>query len=206
MGTRRADASRIASRPAAKGAASRIQDEIKQSRPFASPHQECLVGLLRTTDVVRRRLAGVIESHGVTPQQFNVLRILRGAGPRGLPTLEIGERMVEQAPGITRLLDRLEAKGLVKRARCPEDRRQVFCTIEPAGLSLLQGMQAAVEKADRSALGGIGTADATRLSRLLDAVRASHPTKEPATLAQRTNRRYTGTGRAAGAGRSRRRS
>lgn len=206
MGTRKAHTGRGAARRADGRPTSRIQDEIKQSRPFASPHQECLVGLLRTADVVRRRLAGVIESHGVTPQQFNVLRILRGAGPRGLPTLEIGERMVEQAPGITRLLDRLEAKGLVKRVRCPADRRQVLCTIEPAGLSLLQGMQASVEAADRSALGGIGPADANRLSRLLDAVRAGEPAKGPTKLAKRTNRRYTGTGRAAGAGRPRSRS
>ena len=74
--------------------------------------------LVRTADLVRRVLDAVVEPHGITLQQYNVLRILRGAGAEGLPTLEIGERMIEQAPGVTRLLDRLEAKGLVRRQRC----------------------------------------------------------------------------------------
>ncbi len=78
---------------------------------------------MRTADLARRRITTVIEPHGLTPQQFNVLRILRGAGPDGLPTLEVANRMIEQAPGITRLLDRLEAKELIKRHRCPKDRR-----------------------------------------------------------------------------------
>src|SRR5215208_2200660 len=102
-----------------------LQQEIRQSRPFRSRQQEAVLALLRTSDVVRRFLARIVEPHGITLQQYNVLRILRGAGEEGIPTLAIGERMIEQAPGITRLLDRLESKGLVRRSRCPEDRRQV---------------------------------------------------------------------------------
>ncbi|HZJ72423.1 MAG TPA: MarR family transcriptional regulator, partial [Planctomycetota bacterium] len=100
-----------------------LQREIRQTRPFPSVEAEAVVGLMRTADVVKRGLARVVEPRGLTLQQYNVLRILRGAGPEGLPTLEIAGRMIEQAPGVTRLLDRLEAKNLVQRARCPRDRR-----------------------------------------------------------------------------------
>ena len=98
-----------------------IQDEIQQRQPFRSRGQEGLLSLLRTADQLKRHVASVVEPCGLTLQQFNVLRILRGAGGRGLPTLDIAERMIEQAPGITRLLDRLERKALVRRERCPRD-------------------------------------------------------------------------------------
>src|SRR3954449_5749780 len=109
----------------------------KPAETFRSREQQATLGLLRTSDALKRSLAQVIEPHGITPQQYNVLRILRGAGPDGLPTLTIGERMIEQTPGVTRLVDRLERKGLVTRAPCPTDRRRVFCRITPKGLDLL---------------------------------------------------------------------
>ncbi|HSG47502.1 MAG TPA: MarR family transcriptional regulator, partial [Longimicrobiales bacterium] len=96
-----------------------------------------MVTLLRTADEVRRYLTRLLEPEDVTVQQFNVLRILRGAGPEGLPTLEIGRRMVEQQPGVTRLVDRLVAKELVDRERDAVDRRRVVCTIREAGLEML---------------------------------------------------------------------
>lgn len=114
-----------------------VLGEIKQRKPFPSRGEEALVTLLRTTDVLRRRLGAVVEPHGITMQQYNVLRILRGAGPEGLPTLEIAERMLEQTPGITRLIDRLESKKLVLRERSTDDRRCVYCRITAAGLQLL---------------------------------------------------------------------
>ena len=135
------------------------------------------MALLRTADVVRRYIARVLEPYGITPQQFNVLRILRGAsaeGPEGLPTLTIAERMIEEAPGITRLLDRLEAKGMVSRKRCPEDRRQVLCHATPQALDLLARIDGAMDEADDTALGTLSEEDKTQLIRLLDAVRASH--------------------------------
>lgn len=154
--------------------ASAIQREIHQRRPFRSRSQEGVVGLLRTADVVRRYIGRVLEPHGVTVQQFNVLRILRGAGPEGIPTLAIAERMIEEAPGITRLLDRLEAKGLVRRERCPEDRRQVLCYAEPSGLELLARIDEAMDAADDQALGMLSDEEKAQLIRLLDAVRAGH--------------------------------
>lgn len=114
-----------------------VAEEIGQKTPFPSLEQEVLVTLLRTADEVRRYLTGILAEEDVTLQQFNVLRILRGAREEGLPTLEIGRRMVEQQPGVTRLVDRLIAKRLVTRERDTEDRRRVVCTIDPAGLELL---------------------------------------------------------------------
>ena len=153
---------------------SAIQREIRQTRPFRSLSQEGVVALLRTADVVRRYIARVLDPYGITPQQFNVLRILRGAGPEGTPTLTIAERMIEEAPGITRLLDRLEAKGMVSRQRCPEDRRQVLCHATPRALDLLGRIDAAMDEADDTALGTLSEEEKTQLIRLLDAVRASH--------------------------------
>ena len=89
---------------------SALQREIRQRRPFQSAGHEAVLGLLRTADLVRRLGTALVEPYGITLQQFNVLRILRGAGGDGLPTLEVASRMIEQTPGVTRLLDRLEAK------------------------------------------------------------------------------------------------
>src|SRR5205085_8560013 len=119
----------------------------KATEVFRSREQEATLGLLRTADAMKRRLAQVIEPHGITPQQYNVLRILRGAGADGLPTLEIAERMIEQTPGITRLIDRLEAKKLVQRERSASDRRCVYCRITTAGLQLLDRLAAPVQEA-----------------------------------------------------------
>jgi DNA-binding MarR family transcriptional regulator len=153
---------------------SAIQREIHQTKPFRTRSQEGVVALLRTADVVRRYIGRVLEPYGVTTQQFNVLRILRGAGPEGLPTLAIGERMIEEAPGITRLLDRLEAKELVRRERCPGDRRQVLCYAMPAALELLGRIDGAMNDADEQGLGMLSDEDKVELIRLLDTVRAGH--------------------------------
>jgi MarR family transcriptional regulator, organic hydroperoxide resistance regulator len=131
------------------------------------------VSLMRTSDLIRRAVAVVIDAQGITLQQYNVLRILRGAGADGLPTLEIAERMIEQTPGITRLLDRLEAKQLVGRERCPTDRRQVFCRITADGLKLLAGLDAPVAEAERVALSGLTPHQLKQLIALLDLTRNS---------------------------------
>jgi DNA-binding MarR family transcriptional regulator len=135
-----------------------------------SPPKAAVLGILRAADALRRRGAALLEPYGITPQQFNVLRILRGARPDGLCTLTIAERMIEQAPGITRLIDRLEAKQLVRRVRSSEDRRQVWCRITPAGLRLLARLDEPVVALDRQAVAGLPRAEQVRLAELLRAI------------------------------------
>jgi DNA-binding MarR family transcriptional regulator len=149
-----------------------VQREIQQRKPFASPSQEGTVGLLLTADRVRRALGRIVEPSGITLQQYNVLRILRGAGEEGLPTLDISQRMIEEAPGITRLMDRLEHKRLVRRKRCPSDRRQVLCWITAEGRELLGRLDGPMSAADASALSALSRADLEEMIRILDAVRA----------------------------------
>jgi DNA-binding MarR family transcriptional regulator len=146
----------------------------KPQQNFRSREQQAVVGLLRTADAIKRSLAHVIEPHGITPQQYNVLRILRGAAPEGLPTLTIGERMVEQTPGVTRLIDRLERKGLVARIPCPKDRRRVFCQITPKGLDLLDELDEPVNRWDAQTVSILPPSEVDSLIKLLDRVRASN--------------------------------
>jgi DNA-binding MarR family transcriptional regulator len=148
-----------------------IVQELKQTRPFPSKAQEVAVGLMRTADVLRRLVGSIVEPQGITLQQYNVLRILRGAGKDGLPTLDIAERMIETAPGITRLIDRLETKKLVTRERCPTDRRQVFCRITKSGLTLLDKLDAPMIEAADSALGHLKKHELASLIDLLDRTR-----------------------------------
>jgi DNA-binding MarR family transcriptional regulator len=153
---------------------SALQHELRQRRPFQSAAHEAIVGLMRTADLIKRQAAALVEPHGITLQQFNVLRILRGAGDEGLPTLEVAERMIEQTPGVTRLLDRLERKELVRRQRCPTDRRQHLCWITGRGLALLEKMDAVASRAPEESLKGLRQKDRIALIRLMDAIRAAH--------------------------------
>jgi DNA-binding MarR family transcriptional regulator len=152
-----------------------LQREIRQGKPFRSRGQEVVVALLRTADLVRRVVGRTLEPHDITVQQYNVLRILRGAGEKGLPTLEIAERMIEQAPGVTRLLDRLEIKALVRRERCAQDRRQVLCWLTPAGLELVERLDEPVDSADAEAVAMLTPEEQDRLLRMLDAIRRGPP-------------------------------
>jgi DNA-binding MarR family transcriptional regulator len=155
-----------------QGARRSLQEELKQTKPFESPAHEATLALWRTADHVRRVLAQAVEARGITLQQYNVLRILRGAGPRGLPTLDIASRMIEQTPGITRLLDRLERKQLIERRRCPDDRRQVLCTICDPGLSLLEQLDGAVRKAYEGAMSPLEPGEIPKLIELLERIRS----------------------------------
>lgn len=150
----------------------RLQDEIKQNKPFSSPAEEVFLALLKTTDMLRRDLSRLMESHGMTAQQYNVLRILRGAGDDGLPTLEIADRMIEETPGITRLIDRLEERSLVSRERSVSDRRQVICRISQAGVDILARLDGPVEVWIREAV-ALPESDLQQLIGLLAAVRCT---------------------------------
>lgn len=149
-----------------------LQDELQQRRPFRSRREEFLLALLRTAAVVRRPVAKVIEDRGLSLAQYNVLRILRGAGEAGLPTLAIRERLVEEAAGITRLIDKLEASGHVRRERDATDRRQVFCRITDAGLRLLAELDPVMMAANEAALAHLDDATLDDLLERLGAVRA----------------------------------
>ena len=152
-------------------ASSRIVQEIQQTQPFTSIEQEVGVAFMKTADHLRRSMATAFEAHGVTQQQFNVLRILRGAGKAGLPTLSVAERLVEHTPGITRLIDRLEAKDLVRRERPAEDRRQVYCYIAKDGLALLGRLDGPVAASSKRAFAGLKKAEMTTLLEILEKIR-----------------------------------
>jgi DNA-binding MarR family transcriptional regulator len=153
---------------------SRILDEIKQRKPFRSLSQEGVISVLRTADVVRAHFDRQLAPHGVTLQQYNVLRILRGAGKGGLPTLEIGVRMIERTPGVTRLIDRLERKGLVQRARGTEDRRVVYCRLTDRGREVVNALDDIIDQADRDALEPLTNTELEQLIGLLDRIRSAH--------------------------------
>jgi DNA-binding MarR family transcriptional regulator len=150
---------------------SAIQRELQQRTPFPSAAQEATVALMRTVDVIRGELERALAPHGITAQQYNVLRILRGNHPEPLPTLEIAERMIERAPGITRLIDRLEAAGLVSRKRCREDRRVVHCAITRAGLATLAATDELVRTLDVKRAGRLSKAELATLLEQLDRIR-----------------------------------
>lgn len=151
---------------------SRLQRELQQRKPFRSVSQEAVVALFRTADRVKRRFEVLIAEHGLTFAQYNVLRILRGAGPEGLCTLEVGERLIERAPGITRLLDRLEAAGHVTRERSTEDRREVRCRLTRSGAALLARIDPAIDALDDTILAPLTAAQLRELLALLEPVRA----------------------------------
>jgi MarR family transcriptional regulator, organic hydroperoxide resistance regulator len=131
------------------------------------PARAAYVTLLSTADRVRNSFETVCAPFDITSQQYNVLRILRGAEPEGLPTLTIAERMIERMPGITRMVDRLEAKGLVAREVRPHDRRCVYCRITKKGLSLLELLDDPVEEFNRSAFGALSEAEIKQIIALL---------------------------------------
>lgn len=136
--------------------------------------QEATLGIFRTADLLRRWFASVVEPYGITIQQYHVLRILRRAGTTGVPTLAIAERLLEQAPGITRLLDRLEKKGWVSRQRATGDRRQVLCRITLEGLGFLARLDGPVDDADDQCLAMLSPRELRTLVGVLGKIRAAY--------------------------------
>ncbi len=147
--------------------------EIQQSPPFSSAEEETLLNLLRTSDCLNRALQLKIRPFGLTGTQYNVLRILRGAHPQGLPCSAIGDRMIAAEPDITRLLARLKRLKLIRQHRDRRDRRVVLTEITESGLELLEAMDPAVRSAPRELLGHIQGSDLAELIRLLELAR--HP-------------------------------
>jgi DNA-binding MarR family transcriptional regulator len=155
-----------------------LQQKLKKKHPFHSPQQEAIIGLLRTSDLIANRLGRLFRDFGLTNSQYNVLRILRGAG-EPLPSLEIADRMIQVVPAITGLIDRLEKQGLVSRRRCEDDRRVVYVEITAKGLALLRLIDAPIEKLHASLLQSLSRTELRQLSRLLEKARQSLETPEP---------------------------
>jgi DNA-binding MarR family transcriptional regulator len=148
-----------------------VLDEIKQTRPFRTRSQEATIALMRTAHLLRRKVDSLVDTEGMTTQQYNVLRILRGArGP--LPTMEISERMIEPSPGITRLICTLESAGYVKREQWPGDRRQVLCQITPAGLRVLERLDAPMDQLDDATIGTLTQEQVESLLEILSEIRS----------------------------------
>lgn len=138
------------------------------------PAQTAYVALLSTADKLRTRFEALCAPFDITGQQYNVLRILRGAEPEGLPTLTIAERMIESTPGITRMIDRLESKGLVTREIRPHDRRCVYCRITEKGLNLLEALDEPCEESNCAAFRGLTAKELKQLTVLLLKTRKTH--------------------------------
>lgn len=122
----------------------KLQDELKQSRPFAQIEEEAFLSIMRTAAVLDHAASQALKAYGITPTQYNVLRILRGAGAGGLCRSEIGERLVTAVPDVTRLLDRMEEMGLITRQRGEEDRRFVTTRLSKKGEDLVNRLDARV--------------------------------------------------------------
>ena len=151
--------------------ASDLRTDIKQRRPFDSAEQEAHLNIERTAAVLSHGFADALKEHGITPTQYNVLRILRGAGKDGLCRNEVRDRMVAQVPDVTRLLDRLEDAGLIERERSTEDRRQVGTRITARGLELLGELDEPVAEIHRRQLGHLSQSQLKTLAELLTLAR-----------------------------------
>jgi DNA-binding MarR family transcriptional regulator len=153
---------------------SRLQDELKQTRPWESLEEEVILNIARTYAVLEHAIAQVLKPHGVTPTQYNVLRILRGAGEVGLCRNEVGERLIRPVPDVTRLLDRMEEMGLITRRRDGADRRFVTTVITAQGLALLGELDVPILEFHRARLAHLTEAQMRAAIDMLEGVRGAH--------------------------------
>lgn len=151
----------------------KLQEEIQQKRPFESLEEEALLNIHRTADRIQRKHQLTLKVYGLTPSQYNVLRILRGAEPDGLRCSDIGDRMVSHDPDITRLLTRLERRRYTERRRDTRDRRVVFTRITKTGLKQLQELDPVIHSASKQTLGHMQPA---RLALLIDLLEEARET------------------------------
>ena len=162
---------------------SKLGNVIGKKGPFASLEEEVTLSLLRTADRLMRITENALRPSGLTPTQYNVLRILRGMSPQGLACQEIAGRMITRDADLTRLLDRLETRSLIQRQRQTDDRRVVLITITAAGLALLAELDCLVNELNKKLLGHLDAEKLNHLLELVDQVRepiesANSPTKD----------------------------
>jgi DNA-binding MarR family transcriptional regulator len=150
---------------------SKLQAEIKKRRPFESPAEEAFLNLVRTHGVLEADFLRLFKRHGISEPKYNVLRILRGAGGEGLPSLEIASRMITRVPDVTRIVDRLETQGLVKRSRPAHDLRVVVVRITKKGIDLLAKLDEPVKQLHCRQLQHMSGGELAELSRLLEKAR-----------------------------------
>jgi DNA-binding MarR family transcriptional regulator len=158
--------------------------ELRQTRPFATREEELFLSLIRTADELGRSLSDLLKSRGISVPQYNALRILRGAGDEGLPCGEIAARMVTRDPDVTRLLDRLQRRGLIARGRGADDRRVVSTRITPDGLTLLAELDEPVRETHKRQLGFLASSEVETLLTQLTRVREQQDAEatRPATV------------------------
>lgn len=174
----------------------RLQDDLRQRRPFGSPAEEAYLNLIRTADQLARGVALVLKPHKLSEAQYNVLRILRGAGAEGHTCSEVAARLVTHDPDVTRLLDRLEARGLLVRAREHSDRRVVTTRITRQGLALLEALDGPVRQAVDDALTHMPASRLVALSALLETARTPEAAPSAAPPARRPHPRSSVPARA----------
>jgi DNA-binding MarR family transcriptional regulator len=151
----------------------KLQNELKQRKPFASLEEEVHLNVMRTAELLWWGVNETLKEAGLTPTQYNALRILRGAGREGISCSQISERMVTKDSDITRLLDRLETRGLISRERESVDRRIITARITDEGLRLVAELDRPIADCHRRQLGHLGEKRLATLSRLLEEARAS---------------------------------
>jgi len=144
---------------------SRLQAEIKQTKPFPRRSSEALLSVLRTAALLEYQVNELLRPYGITDLQYNVLRILRGAGPKGWCGRDIAERLISKVPDVSRLLDRMEGMQLLRRQRDATDRRHVTARITPRGLRMLDEVTPKLDAYEREHFGHL---DAERLQDLID--------------------------------------
>jgi DNA-binding MarR family transcriptional regulator len=149
----------------------KLLTELKQNKPFETLEDEVFINVIRTAEVFNRKQTEFLKGYELTPSQFNVLRILRGAEPDGLICREIGERMVAFDPDVTKLLDRLEIRGLVARERQQKDRRVIIVRISEEGLRLLEKIDRPILDFANGLLSHLGEKKLRALSELAEAAR-----------------------------------
>jgi DNA-binding MarR family transcriptional regulator len=147
-----------------------IRERIQQRRAFQSVASEAVISLVVAADHFNQVTDAVCQRHGITADQYNVLRILRGVHPEGHPRCEIARRMIHRSPDVTRMLDRLVRQGVVSRSRNPDDRRESIATITRAGLALLDRVGPDLEQAQTALTAALREPELRRLSRLCDAL------------------------------------
>ncbi|PHR93048.1 MAG: MarR family transcriptional regulator [Blastopirellula sp.] len=148
-----------------------LQHEVKKKTPFKSLKAEALLNLLRTNDQFHNQFIRLFREFGLTPSQYNILRILRGEG-KPLPSLEIADRLIQVVPAITGLIDRLEKAEMVTRQRCEEDRRVVYVAITKKALKIIDKMDTPLEAMHEQLVGHMTQAELKELVRLLEKARA----------------------------------